>query len=499
MEKNNTLKFLCEKFIFSLPVYSVGLGLLFPLIFFCFRLKSIAWPEIPSLAKVVFFTTFQSGMSSILSLTLALLGSCGLLSLSKKKYYFFIEGLVLLPCFIPPLLLVLSLVSLTEKIINFPFGLGALIFTQTLTYTGLCSVALTRILLKEAGPLSEWAYLHNISSWRFLKVLCQSLLLKDIKTLFILVFSACWTSLSLPLLTAGSMFFSLEFFIYEKLKDPALWPQALSLILFQSFFIFFICWRAFSGKTLNPLTMSSKKIYLISHGLFLLIPFSALFFSIGGLFAISDIKFFSKLVPFRQFILSSGLNSVIVSLGVGFFTLLALMGLSLSFQNVKARKFVASFVSPGVSFIGFALLVVPFYGKLAVICKWVLGLSLLLFPWLYRFRGERALEKLNSQVETARFLGAGWGLIFQKILWPANRSIYFLCAGLASFWACGDFAYSLIVSSGHWNLSLMLYDLFSSYRLEEGIILAWLLLFVGAFVFLFWLGVAFVFDKKPVL
>ena len=151
----------------------------------------------------------------------------------------------------------------------------------------------------------------------------------------------------------------------------------------------------------------------------------------------------------------------------------------------------ASFVSPGVSFIGFALLILPFYGKLVVIFKWILGLSLLLFPWLYRFRGERALERLNSQVETARFLGAGWGLIFQKILWPSNRSIYFLCAGLASFWACGDFAYSLIVSSGHWNLSLMLYDLFSSYRLEEGIVLAWLLLGVGAFVFLFLAGGSF--------
>ena len=305
MGRDNTLKFFSEKFIFSLPVYILCLGLLFPLAFFCFRLRSIAWPEISSLSEVFFLTTFQAGLSSILSLILALLGSRGLLFLSKKKYYFFIEGLVLLPCFIPPLLLVLSLVSLTEKIISFPFGLGALIFTQTLTYTGLCAVALTRVLLKEASPLSEWAYLHNISSWSFLRSLCQSLLLKDIKTLFILVFSACWTSLSLPLLTADSMFFSLEFFIYENLKDPNLWPQALSLILFQSFFIFLICWKAFSGKTPYPLVLSHKKIYLLPCKFFLLIPFSALFFSMGGLFTISDFESLFKLWSLNRFILSA--------------------------------------------------------------------------------------------------------------------------------------------------------------------------------------------------
>ena len=148
---------------------------------------------------------------------------------------------------------------------------------------------------------------------------------------------------------------------------------------------------------------------------------------------------------------------------------------------------------------GFAFLLLPFYGELAVLVKWTVGLSLILFPLIYRFQGERALERLSHQVGTARFLGAGWGLVFRDILWPQSRSLFFLCAGLTSFWACGDFAYSLIVSSGHWNLSLLVYDFFSSYRLNEAILLSWLLLFLSFFVFLFWLGVAFVFDKKFVL
>ena len=507
MEKNFTLSLTLlkelkrnfEKHIFSLPAYIICALLLSPFLFFCFRLKSLAWPQGQEFISVFFMTVFQAGVSTALSLILAVLGSRGLLSLAKKKYYFVIEGIVLLPSFIPPLLLVLSLVQIVEKIMPFPFGLPALIVVQILTYTGLCSVAFTRILLKEASVLSEWAYLHGSSVWLFLQTLLKTVLLKDIKTLFILVFASSFTSLSLPLLTASSSFFSLEFFIYDNLKEPSLWPQALSLILFQSGFIFLICLWAFSKSSPADFRFSYKKIYLLPQALLSFIPLALVFFSVGGLLFISDGKAFANLLPFRSLILSSSFNSLILSVGTGFLTLLALIFMSLSFQNVWARKFIVSFMPPGVSFMGFALLVVPFYGEIFVLMKWVVGLSLLLFPWIYRFQGERALEKLSSQVEMARLMGASWGLVFRKVIWPQNCSVFFLCAGISSFWACGDFAYSLIVSSGHWNLSLVVYDFFSSYRLDEAILLSWLLLFLSFFVFLFWLGVSFVFNKKFIL
>ena len=485
--------------LFSFPAYLVCFLLLVPFLVFCFQLDSPAWPEGGSFIYVFLMTLVQSGSSTLLSLFLGLLGCQGLLSLVKRKCYFLIEGLVLFPALIPPLLLVLSVVQIVEKVMAFPFGLPALIFAQTLTYTGLCAVVFTRILLKEAHSLSEWAYLQGSSAGLFLKALLKTVLLKDTQTLFVLVFASSFTSLSLPLLVSGSPFFSLEFFIYEKLKEPKLWAQALSLIVFQSLFIFLICWKAFSGYSSSDLKMSLRRIYLLPHPLFLFIPFGALIFSLGGLFLISNLEVFSQVLSLASLVWSSVLNSLILSLGVGFFILLFLIFMSLSFQNLKARRFVVSFMPPGVSFMGFAFLLWPFYGKGFILMKWVLGLSFLLFPFIYRFRGERTLERLSSQVETARFLGAGWWLIFRKILWPQSYNAFFLCAGIAGFWACGDFAYSLIVSSGHWNLSLLVYDLFSSYRLEEAVLLSWLLLGLSFFVFLFWRGAAFVFDKKSVL
>ncbi len=481
----------------SLPGNIVCVLLLSPFLIFSFRLGSLAWPEFGPLAIVLGWTAFQAGVSTTLSLILAILCSRGLTALSQKKIFFLLEGLILLPAFIPPLLMVLSLTHLVEKFMPFPFGLASLIFAQTLTYTGLCAVPLSRILLKEAKDLSEWAYLQDLSPWFFLKALSGTVLRKDIKSLFVLVFAGSFSSLSLPLLVAGSPLFSLEFFIYEHLKDPENWPKALSLILFQSTLIFLICWKVFSKSAPLRTGQAGQKLYLIPQPLFVAIPLAGLVLSLAGLFFISDGKAFLKLLPLIPLILSSIQNSLILSLGAGGIAFLLLILISLSFQNVKARKFIASYTPPGSAFMGFALLIVPFYGERAILIKWILGLSLLIFPWIYRFRGEQTLDKLSQQVETARFLGASWGLIFQAIIWPQSRSMFFLCAGIVSFWACGDFAYSLIVSNGHLSLSLIVYDFFSSYRLDLAVLLSWLLLFLSFFVFLFWTSLAFVFDRKP--
>ena len=491
MGKESTLK----KFFLSLPAYLICFSLVFPFLFFLIKLKSPPHLESFKFFFVFLMTVFQAGASAFLSLFLAILASRGLLFLANKRYYFFVEALVLLPCLIPPLVLVLSLVHWVDLATVFPFGLPALIVSQTLTYTGLCSVAIARILLKQGCLLSEWAYIHKVSPFQFFKTLIKTVLRKDIKILFILVFTSAFTSLSLPLLVGGSSFFSLEFFIYENLKNPSLWSQAVTLILFQSFFVFFICWQVFSQDSEYDKSAVYKEIYLIPKGVFLTIPFCAVVLSVGGLFFVTDQIAFTKLLSLSSLILTAVLNSLILSLGVGSLTLLFFIALCFSYQNIKVRKWIASFTPPGVSFMGLAFLMAPFYSQNAVLIKWILGLTLLLFPWLYRFRGERAMEKMNFQVETARILGAGWGLIFKEILWPNNRSIFLLCAGISSFWACGDFAYSLIVSSGHWSLSLIVYDLFSSYRLEEAVLLSWLLLAVSFFVFLFWLSFIFVFDK----
>ena len=479
-------------------------ALLLPLAVFALRLRRLGFPEDLQFLQAIGWTSLQAGLAALISVWLALFGARGLLAFSRKKLYVLIEAGALLPCLIPPLILTVSAANLTELAFPFPFGFGALVFFQAMTYTGLCSAALARAALREAGGLEEWAFVHGASPWLFMKTAAKTILRKDIKTLSVMVFAGAFCSLSLPLLTAGSPLFSLEFFIYEQLKHPSKWPAAAFLILLQAAFIFWICLKGFApppeSRPLPEGPAKKGKMRLLPSPYMIVIPLIPFFMSWGGLLFVSDAAAFGRLWDLRGFLFPAAMASLASGFGAGALVLALLALMALSFQNTKARKFAASFVNPGAALTGFAFLLLPLpYGKPAVLAKWILGLSLLFFPLLYRFRGELALQKLSHQAETARFLGAGWGMIFRKILWPQSRGVFFLCSGMAGFWACGDFSYSLIVSQGHWNLALAAHDFFSSYRLDLAVLAAGLLLILSFFVLLFWAGLGFVFDKKPAL
>ena len=485
------------KNIYYWPGFLICGALLLPFAVFAIRLGSIDIPEDFQFLSVVGWTCFQAGLSAFICLGLALFGARGLLAFAHKRYYFLIESCALLPCLIPSLILVISSAQLIELAFPFPFGLGTLIFFQAVAYTGLCSAALARTLLRESFFLEEWAYVHGASPWLFMRAIAKTVLWKDIKTLWVLVFAGAFAGLSLPLLTAGGSLFSLEFFIYEKLKYPSEWPAAAFLIILQAAFIFFICLKGFARPAPPPRPSFSRgRMRLLPKAWLVSIPAIPFLMSWGGLLFVSDTGAFRKFWELKFFLFSSAMSSLAIGLGTGALVLAMLCLMALSFQNIKARKFAASFVNPGATLTGFAFLLLPLYGKGFVLIKWVLGLSLLFFPLLYRFRGEMALEKLKEQAETARFLGAGPGLIFRRILWPQSRGVFFLCSGMAGFWACGDFAYSLIVSQGNWNLALAAHDFFSSYRLDLAVLTGGLLLLLSFLILLFWAGMAFVFDRK---
>lgn len=495
MEKATLLRL--KKQMMHFPALAVSFCLVFPLIFFLFQTQNLAWPDWEIVFTVLFWTGFQAFVSIIIVCILSLFGLRGLLAYAHKKYYFLIEALVLLPSLLPPLLLVLSVVHWVEWVTPFPFGLSALIFTQILTYTGLCSIVLTRVLLKEASSLSEWAFVQGLKPFYFLKLLCQSLLKKDLQTIFILLFVSAFTSLSLPLLTAGGQSISLEFFIYQKLKDPTLWPLACTLILIQTILVFLIYFKGFSYSFLSSLHFQWGKIYLLPQKGYLSIPLLPVLFSLGGLCFVSQFKDnVLELFRLSPVLKQAFLSSLFLGLAVGFVVLIFLAMMAYSVQSLLLRRFIVSYFHTGITLIGFVFLVIPFYSQEMVFLKWVIGLSLLFFPLVYRLRGEVTLNKLKDQVEVGQLLGASSGFIFKNIIWPQSRGIFFFCSGIAGFLACGDFAYSLIVSQGHWNLSLMVYDLFSSYRLDLAILGSWLLLLLSFFVLLFWLGVGIAFNKK---
>lgn len=486
-----------KDFFFKLPILLVISFLVCPFVVFLWKVSNLSWPHSWAFLEPLAWTFFQAFFSTGIVIGLAFFGARGLSAFSNKKYYFLLEALSLSPSLLPPLILVTSVVNLFEVFYPFPFGLWALIGFQVLTYTGLCSVILARTFSKELSSLSEWAYLHQLSWSKFLYLSIKSLLKKDVITLAALIFVATFTSLSLPLLTAGGKAISLEFFIYEQLKDPTHWSSAISLILFQSIFVFVIYYFAFLKSFGASFHFHSGTLHLLKNKKWSVIPFLFSFLSFAGLFFIRDFKMnFQKLIALKTVLWESLIHSLMIGLGVGMLTLLFLILVLLSFQNKKARQFLVAYHLPSVTLLGFVFLILPFYSQNFILLKWILGLSLLFFPLVYRLRGELLLKSLEDQVEVASLLGASNFLIFYKILWPQSRSTFLFCSGLAGFLACGHFSYSLIVSQGHWNLALFVYDLLNSYRLDLAVLASWVLLLFSFMILIFWLGLGFVFDKK---
>lgn len=480
--------FKADRFIYQFSGSLVCIGLLFPFFIFLFYVKRLTLPVDVEWISVFGWTFFQALLISFFSLFFGLLGSRGILYFNAK-YRSLVKACCLIPAFLPPLLFCVSLVHLTEKLLPFPFGLPALIFIQSLVSIGLSACIFADTLEKEALELSEWSLIHNISSWRFLYTCAKTILKRDIKITGVFIFINAFTSLSVPLLIAGGPHISLEFFIYEKLKNPALWPEVLSLILIQMLFVFAVCIWGFAFKRgVFQKNVGERKIYLIPDKWFILVPFFPPVLYLMGLLFSFSYEEMKKLFQLGFFLLSAIWSSFILGIGVGTVTVLALCLMALSFQSVVFRKFTLSYLNPGTTLTGFAFLIMAL--PLGIWFDWILGLSLLLFPLIYRFYGESLLEKLEGQVETARLFGAGWGLIFRDIIWPVCYRGFFLCGGVAGFWASGEFAYTLMVSKGEWNLSLIVYDLFSSYRLDRALQAAWLLLLTSGLVLLAWSGVA---------
>lgn len=486
MKKKSLFK--ADRYIYKFSGFVVCLSLLIPFFVFLLHVKRLSLPEGVEWLSVFGWTFFQAFLTGLISLFFGLLGSRGILYFNAK-YRSLIKACCLIPAFIPSLLFCVSLVNLTEQFLPFPFGLPALIFIQSLVSIGFSACIFSDTLEKEALELSEWSLVHGISSWKFLYTCAKTILKRDIKITGVFIFVNAFTSLSVPLLVAGSPHISLEFFIYENLKNPTLWPEALSLILIQMLFVFAVCIWGFAFKReVFQRYIGEKRVCLIPIKWFVLIPLFPPMLYLTGLFFSFSYEEMKRLLQLGYFLLSAVWSSFVLGIGVGALTILALCLMALSFQSISCRKFVLAYLNPGTTLTGFAFLIMAW--PLGVWFDWTLGLSLLLFPLIYRFYGESLLEKLEGQVETAKLFGAGWGLIFRDVIWPGCYKGFFLCGGIAGFWASGEFAYTLIVSKGEWNLALMVYDLFSSYRLERALQAAWLLLITSGLVLLFWSEVA---------
>ena len=474
----------------------------FPVFVFLLKIPLLRFPDSPLWFPVLCSTLLQAGLSAVFSVLLGIFGALGLCCVFPKCIKKgVVEIFCLLPALLPPLVSVLAWVNVSEVFFPFPFSFSSVLLVHVLMNVGLVSVFFFRLFQTQTGYLPDWAFLHGLSRWRFLKVILFFEFKKDVILIFLLIFSFCFTSFSVPLLVGGVSGQTLEVFIAEKLKDPFTWPEAMALFFIETVFIF-IFFSLLYGRKEKYTSQKNrqKRLYLLPCWPFIILPVLP---SLLVFFGLGD--FFSSEEVWRDFFLIKGsiftawVQTVLVGIGTGLCVLLLLLSVAYCVRDLFLRRFLIAYSGSSAAFFGFAFLIMGPDGPLAVLLKWSLGLALLFLPALYRLMGESVLRRLKNQVQLVDLMGVNKRTGFMKIVGPQCIPSFLFLSGVGAFWACGDFAYSSIVAGGQMHLALLIQDLFASYRFELATILTWILIFSGFFCFSLFAGAAFVLHKKSYL
>ena len=489
-----------RRFFSLCGVFLIAL-VLFPIFVFLFKIPFFRFPTSSLWFEVLLSTLLQAGLSAFLSVLFGIFGALGLCFVFPKYIKRGgVELFCLLPALLPPLVSVLAWVNVSEFFIHFPFSFYSVLAVHVLMNIGLVSVFFSRLFCTQIGDLSSWAFLHGITRWSFLKKILFFEMRKDIVLIFLLIFSFCFTSFSVPLLVGGVSGQTLEVFIAEKLKDPFTWPEAMALFLVETIFIFIFFSLLYGRREKNVQIKDKKKLYLLPSLPFVILPLLPallVFFGLSDVF--SSKKIWQDFFLIKESVFTAWIKTFFVGMGTGACVLMLLSAVAFCLRDLFLRHFLIAYSGASVAFMGFAFLLIGSDGEFAVLLKWSLGLSLLFLPALYRLMGESLLRRLKNQIQLVDLMGAGKIMSFSKITWPQCASTFFFLSGIAAFWACGDFAYSSIVAGEQGHLALLIQDLFASYRFELATMLTWLLILSGAFCFSLFAGVAFVLHKKSYL
>ena len=480
-------------------------GVLFPFFIFLFKARALHAPLDGEWVGVLFSTLLQAGLSAGISILLGVWGALGLCAFARVSPNLrAMELFCLLPALLPPLVCVLSWVNTGEWFFRIPFSFYTVLCAHVLMNTGLVAVFFFRLFGSSAvRELSDWAFLHGAGRFLFLKSLLFFELKKDLALIFLLVFSFCFVSFSVPLLVGGGSGQTLEVFIAETLKNPAEWPYALFLFVIETvfLFLFFSLLYGISAKSPAPDLEFGKRLRSVSPLLSLksalpVVLFPSLLLCLGFAAFLFSYSAWQEVFLIKESVFTAWAGTLLTGLSTGCVSLFLLSLVAFCARSVFLRQFLVAYTGASAAFMGFAFLVMGGDSSLEVLLKWSWGLGLLFLPALYRLMGESVLSRLKEQVALADLMGAGRWMSFARVIWPQCMGAFLFLSGVAAFWACGDFAYSSIVAGDQWTLALLAQDLFASYRFEQAGLITGLLIFTGAGCFLLFAGGAFVLYKK---
>ena len=462
---------------------SLVLFLLFPFLFLITQFRfhgNINWGELVWAFKNSFLQAF---FSSLISLLLGFWAALGILSFSnnnRKHWRFILEILCLLPNFLPPIFILLATLNIVDP---FPMGVIGIVFIHTLMNFGLVAVLLAGIIETKVGGVIELAYVEGASRFAFLGKGLVPMIKKDLWLIALFIFVVCFGSFAVPLVVGGGKGTTVEVLIYEKIRLSSDWSNAVLLAFLQSVFIFSLSLIASRGKGTHRTRLANLNLIRMPTGIFVVIGISLLYLAGYAQGFVAGIGMISTFYDVQSAILWNFLGSLSVGLSVGILCYLGLMAIAFCWPKRWFEKFLNGYVAPSTSLACFSLLLLGSNEGVWPFIKIPLALTLLSLNSLFRMGWDGELQSLHSQMTVAYAMGASPKQIFKEILFPQISSRAGILAGIASIWACGDFAVSRILAHQDISVAMMTETLMSSYRLNQATVLSLLIVIAGLICF----------------
>lgn len=437
-------------------------------------------------------TIYQSALSALISLFLGTWLALGIIRLPlrwQKKA----DILSLIPNFFPPLF---SLLVIFYWVAPFPTGIIGIALVHSMINFGLVGVSLRNSIQVKLGGLAEVALIQGCSRWRFFRKVYVPMMMKEYLTLFVFVFSICFSSFSVPLIVGGGRGTTLEVLIYEKIRLSMDWGGAVLLSIFQLSMMGLLSIVVL--KKPSAISSDIRQPGWIGHpsGVIFLLGFIGFYFGGYLMGVIEGLSQLSSFYEIKAVLVESFIGTLFVGLSAGFVVLGLLMMSAYLYRISFLRTFLRSYIAPSTTLTGFAFLVFgPNEGVFSYL-KIPIAMGLLFLGPLYRMGWDDEVMGLQGQVMTAQSLGADEDLIFKKIIYPQILQKGLFLSGLASVWACGDFALTRILAYKDMTLGLMTETLLSTYRLGMASVVSLGILFCGLVCFFTFWGLRYVYHRK---
>ncbi|QLY25965.1 ABC transporter permease subunit [Bdellovibrio sp. KM01] len=469
--------------------------LLFP---FLFLLTQFRPQELPDMAELwwAFKNTFiQALLSSVCSLFLGIWASFGILNFppGKSRLRLVLEVACLVPNFLPPLFILLSVLNIVDP---FPMGVLGIALVHTVMNFGLVAVLFTSIVESKVGGVAELSYVEGAGRWQFISKGLLPMLKKDLWLLGLFIFVVCFGSFSVPLIVGGGKGTTIEVLIYEKIRLSSDWGGAVFLAALQSLFIFGLSLIVGRGKGSTATRYANLSLLRTRTGIAIIVAISLMYLTgyVQGL--IAGFGMMSTLYEYQSALAWSFVGSILIGMTVGIFCYAGLMLIAFCWPKPWFDKFLNGYVAPSTSLACFCLLILSPNEGIFPFIKIPVALVLLSLNGLFRMGWDSELRSLDSQLNVAYAMGASPVLIFKEVMFPQISAKAGVLAGIGAVWACGDFAVSRILAHRDLSIAMMTETLMSSYRLNQATVLSLLIIVAGIICFALCVGGSRVLRRK---